>query len=80
MGTEPGRMEKPKGVEHSLPWDTPKPDPADGDLFDDVLDLPHDDERLTLARIAAAPILADPPPADPLRYVRPLLDAIADRK
>lgn len=41
-------MEK---VGDDLPWDRPKPDPNDGDLFAQ--------DRLTLARIAAEPIFRD---------------------
>lgn len=74
MGPGSGIVEK---VGNELPWDRPKPDPDDLDLFADVgdvgpaidrkIDLARrmqaaEDNRLTLARIAARPILEDPPP------------------
>lgn len=58
-------MEK---VGDELPWDRPKADPDDLDLFeqpdsDFAFDAFADDAtRLALARIQARPILEDPPP------------------
>lgn len=56
MGEESGRVEE-RPLDPCA-WDAVKSDPADGDLFD-VIGLEDADERLTLARIAADPILRD---------------------
>lgn len=42
-----------------LPWDKPKPDPDDLDLFAQPA---NDADRLVLARLEARAILEDPPP------------------